>query len=125
MALIPAPVILSKCLVKNASPITLEIGIGNAQLTQGSYSVKRTVSSPASAGGNLASGVPVNLGPGSQLAGQRLSVLVTVVATQSVDTTLTLKLTGGTTDIHITNSTQAGTIGDVVVYEAYIRFTKS
>lgn len=125
MALIPAPIILSKCLVKNASPIILEIMAGNAQLNQGSYSIKRTISSPASAQGNLASGIPVNLGPGSQLTGQRLSVLVTVTATQSVDTMLTLKLTGGATDIHITNSTQASAIGDVVVYEAYIRFTKS
>lgn len=125
MALIPAPIILSKCLVKNAFPITLEIIVGNAQLNQGSYSVKRTVNSPASAEGNLASAVPVNLGPGSQLTGQRLSVLVTVAATQSVDTALTLKITGGATDIHITNSTQASAIGDVVIYEAYIRFTKS
>ncbi|MFM9947819.1 MAG: hypothetical protein ACKV1O_07780 [Saprospiraceae bacterium] len=126
MALIPAPIILSKCPVKqDASPIILEIIVGNAQLNQGSFSVKRTISSPASIQGELRSGEPVIIGSGPELAGQRLSVLVTVATIQSVDTTLTFKLSEGTTNINITNSTQANAIGDVVVYEAYIRFTNS
>jgi len=126
MALIPAPIILSKCPVKqDASPIILEIIVGNAQLNQGSFSVKRTISSLASIQGELRSGEPVIIGSGPELVGQRLSVLVTVATIQSVDTTLTFKLSGGTTNINITNSTQANAIGDVVVYEAYIRFTNS
>lgn len=126
MALIPAPIILSKCPVKqDASPIILEIIVGNAQLNQGSFSVKRTISSSASTQGELRSGEPVIIGSGPELVGQRLSVLVTVATIQSVDTTLTFKLSGGTTNINITNSTQANAIGDVVVYEAYIRFTNS
>ena len=126
MALIPAFPILGKCPLKlDGSPLTLLVLVGDGQLSEGSYDIKATVRSPPSASGVVQSGLPIALGADNDLVGQRLSVLVTVAAALSLDTSITLDLTGGKTDIHITNVAKANQIGDVVAYEAYFRFTKT
>ena len=126
MALIPAFPILGKCPLKlDGSPLTLRVIVGQGQLNEGSYDIKATIKSPPSASGIVQSGLPVALGADTDLVGQRLSVLITVAAMLSLDTSITVDLTGGKTDIHIVNATKANQIGDVVAYEAYFRFTKT
>lgn len=126
MALIPAFPILGKCPLKlDGSPLTLRVIVGQGQLNEGSYDIKATVKSLPSASGIVQSGLPIALGADTDLVGQRLSVLITVAAMLSLDTSITVDLTGGKTDIHIVNATKANQIGDVVAYEAYFRFTKT
>ncbi|MBL7825887.1 MAG: hypothetical protein JNJ57_04595 [Saprospiraceae bacterium] len=126
MAIIPAPTIYSKCIPKSdGTPILLKVTAGNAQLNEGSYFINPSVQTPASQSGPLKNGISVDIGDGLELIGQRLSVYVTVVATTGLMTNLELTLVGGSQNLHFTNSLEVPEIGDVVVYEAYIKFTKS
>lgn len=127
MALIAAPLITGiKYLLKlDDSTIHLKVTIGNGQLGEGGYTLKSSLRTPPVSGGVLQSGLPVELGADKDLSGKILSLLVTVIATQSLDTGISIELTGGTVSVKLPKSVKAKQIGDVVSYEAYLRFTKS
>lgn len=126
MAIIPAPPIFGKCPLKlDDSAITLKVVVGQGQLSDGTYTIKPSLQLPPTATGVVQSDLPIALGTDKDIYGQRLSLLITVAATQSLDTNILIELTGGKTDISISIAARASQIGDVVAYEAYFRFTKS
>lgn len=126
MATIVAPIITSKCLPRqDDSQLILKVLVGDAQLSEASYSLKPTVDASALKTGSLENNVPANLGIGAALVGQRLSIYVTVAASLGLSTHVEFTLDGGQQDLRFTNSMKANEIGDVVLYLAHIKITKT
>ena len=126
MANIPAPLINQKYPVRyDGRELTLKVHIGNGQMSEGRYYVRPNMKSPDTLNGEIESGKLISLGKDTDLHGQRLSILVTVAAANGKDTQVQFILSGGQNDFNFTLKTEAGNQGDVVIYEAYFRFTKS
>lgn len=126
MEIIPATPIASKYRLKmDDSSLSLKVIVGHGQMTAASYYAKPSIESPPSIEGTLLSEMPIALGADRNLHGQRLSILITVAATLSSETSVTIILSGGDGEVNITVATNAKQIGNVVAYEAYFRFTKS
>jgi hypothetical protein len=126
MALIPAPPLFSKyILLMDNSEVKLTVTVGFGQMSSASYSLKPTIKEPPTQEGTLISGEVKVLGKDMDLHKQRLSILVTVGASASLDTAINIKLAGGEIEQEWTMQHRADQIGDVVAFEAYIRMTKS
>lgn len=126
MALIPVPTVFSNCALKmDGSSIILKVTVGEGQLGEGLYIVRQSQKKPPSSNGVIESGLPIALGADEDLHGQRLTIRVSVGATLSLNTVITIDLVGGQINNHITIPAKAGAIGDIMAYEAIFRFTKS
>jgi hypothetical protein len=123
MSLILAPTLDGKCpLKKDGSAINLTVKIGGASLMDGTYKIRKNLSSPPVSTGTILDGTTILLGADTNLTGMKIYMLVSSTSINGLDTSITVEILGGKNNFQISNTIKDISVGDTVVFKVDVRF---